>query len=298
MVLSLVALLLAASPLHSAPPDHVDLQSAIALPDEEEVAVIGVVSGMKGCYCFLKGPFPGGASTLALYGCAELRPGWSIRVRGTMKSVAGVRVLQAEEIALFTDRQGRALPPFLPALESWEACLTPIPIWAPDRVLPPPPEATEALLLDDPPVRNPVEGTVAWAKQQTIGATVTLSGRIVTGVFEPDGVSPLFLYIQEPDNSGCRPVGIKVLPAPGVAAEMGDVVSVTGIVSVAGGECVVSNASITVAGSSDLPRMTGLTNRSTAAGAFGLQPALYADASTAGAAHNSAWVRGLREQVR
>lgn len=265
------------------PPDYLSRPGtaahAVSVPDGTQVTLDSmIVDQVIGCYSFLRDPWARG-STIPVYACAALQRWWTVEVSGTMTTISGVRVLVAHRIRVYTDREMRPCPPLPKGLEApWTwPYMADVPLGTSfESVLPPPPAST---LMDDshePLTAEP--GTIAHAKIN--GGSVTLEGKIVTAVFRPVGSAVIdFFYIQEPD---C-PSGIKVDGACGSEVEAGDVVTVQG--TVVGGtglpECYIEATSVVCTGSSPVPKPLGMTNKATAGGQFGLQPALYLDSSDA-----------------
>jgi parallel beta-helix repeat protein len=231
------------------------------------------VDRADGCYLFLRDPWLGGA-TIPVYGCSDVRKWWTVEVSGAMTTISGYRVLMAQSIRVYTDSKMRPCPPYPKGLYApWEwPYMANVPIQATLQSIPPPPSSPPP---GQPIQLDPVPGTIAWAKVE--GDTVALSGKVVTAVFSQPYQ---FFYIQEPDDGGHRPQGIKVVPQSAVTVQAGDEVSVTG--TVVGGsavpECYISASSVRRIGILPLPRTIGLTGRSAAAGEFGLQQALYLSA--------------------
>lgn len=110
------------------------------------------------------------------------------------------------------------------------------------------------------------------------GGYVTLSDKVVTGVFQQSG-SPTgtIFYVQEPDGTGRDHCGIKIEPQTAVSVAVGDVVTVTG--DIVGKptypECFIRAQTVQVTSSDTLPRLIGISGKATAGGIFGLQPCLY-----------------------
>ncbi len=143
--------------------------------------------------------------------------------------------------------------------------------------LPPPPSGPPT---STPAVLSPVSGTIPYAKIN--GGTTELNGKIVSAVFEDENHELLFFYIQEADDSGYRPAGIKVYPPETMPCiDAGDVVNIQGSVD-ADAECHIDATSVTIVGQDSIPATVGMPNRSTAAGEFGLQPALYRSTTEVG----------------
>jgi len=273
-----------AASCHTALPDYLSRPGtaahALGVPDGTQVTLDSMfVDQVIGCYSFLRDPWPAG-STISVYAWAELQRWWTIEVSGTVTTVSGTRMLVADSIRLYTDSRLRSLPPFPKGLDApWAwPYMADVPLGTGiESTPPPPPDPTPQ--LDDPPEPLTAQpGTIAYAKIN--GGSLTLEGKVVTAVFRPVGYAAIdFFYIQETD---C-PSGIKVDGACGSEVEAGDVVTVEGTVVGGAGvpECYIDATSVVRTGSAPVPKPLGMTNKATAGGQFGLQPALYLDSSDA-----------------
>lgn len=131
---------------------------------------------------------------------------------------------------------------------------------------------------------SPTAGTISWAKVQSPGTVLSqpLTDKVVSAVFSaPNTTNVAYFYVQEPQGftAGACVGGIKVVPPLGCPAiRAGDVVTLAGSVSVdCGEECRLAASSVAVTAATTIAPPIGISQRTAASAAYGLQPALARD---------------------
>jgi len=247
-----------------------------------------------GSYMFIRDPWQG-SDLLPVYAVLDLSSVQvslpqglrllPIEVTGRTATAGGKRVIVATRIRLYVDSRGRPMFP-LPktnlAVFTWPYMLD-LPL-ATDAspTIPAPPDPTWG--PPESPTLDAATGTIAWAKLQNDETYVELEEKLVVGVFDADGVSSSFFYIQE-QNAGSGsprqiPCGIKVIPSDGAIDSLkpGDIVNVSGYVFGSDStdpESRIKDAEFEVETSTNVPPPVGMPNKTTAGGEFGNQEPLY-----------------------
>ncbi len=126
---------------------------------------------------------------------------------------------------------------------------------------------TQACSLTDQQVQD--VSTVGAAKRLPPGTLMSVRGKVVSGAFSG------FFYIQEPDRSS----GIKVISS--VPVTKGDVVDVTGTLTVSDGERQINSSILSLLGTTGVPRPLGVRGDALGGGALnGYTPGITAGIGT------------------
>ncbi|MHB9038330.1 MAG: DUF1565 domain-containing protein [Armatimonadota bacterium] len=226
----------------------------------------------------------------------------TLNIRGTITTLGQDRVLIAHEIEVFTNSEGFPFEhPFPCRALPWDYIVDAQQTQTPATDT----SALPAIPIPEPKIIEPLSapiGTIAATKiinnstfaptsVQSLASVSTLSStpqletgqveitdRPVTAVYRDTSGNVIFFYIQENIVGGN---GIKCVPIMTIPVEPGNIVTVKGGVEVVSGEAQITAQSVKCTGSTARPRPIGLNNRATAAGEFGIQPALYLKTSDA-----------------
>lgn len=284
---------------------------ALSLQDGEAVKLVGVMAQrVIPPYIYVRSLWKDSASLPVYANGANFITWASLEITGVMGTVAGQRIVIADRIRFYADSRGQICPP-LPLFYIFEK----EPVWpymidvpvaqngggyipAPldptlQPSLPSKPQKAPAgtisnaklgEIVENPSAKSSGVSTLSSTPPQIQGGEVDLEGKIVTAIFQ-SGNPPTVasFYIQERIMGGN---GIRVIPQTPISLEIGDIVRVKGTVIESGAsvaECyLAANANgIERTGYTLLPSPAGMSTKFTAAGAFGLQQALYSDTTAA-----------------
>ena len=275
--------------------------NTLGLPDGSRVFLDAVmVDRVMGPWIFVRDPWSG-QPLLAVYGYAPVERWQSLDIAGTKTATAGGSVLVAGSISAYVDSKGGVMPPMPKTRLPWEwpfMQALPVSSAAMTASVPSPPDPTP---LENTTSYSPTapEGSVAAAKLAEDETPVTLSGKVVTAVFDGDAnTSPFFYIVDAPgeNQAPVSPVGIRVDCASILDLDLvpGRIVTVSGTLvasSLTDPECHIDSTSITYGLTASYPATVFMPARSTAGAEYGSQWALQGNASTAGVGLNAVGTR-------
>ncbi|MCX6345427.1 MAG: DUF1565 domain-containing protein [Armatimonadetes bacterium] len=295
IILSTIVIMSLASGIWASTPDRMSgpgtTRNALTLQDGEHVTLDEVmVWYVIAPYIFVRDPWID-SPVIPVYANVAIDKAYTVDVSGTMASILGQRIIIADQISLYTDASGRAIPPILKGPNGpypW-VHKSNIVVTAPANGSIPPPSYPN-------PLSQPIEatrGSVAEAKLRDLnanavalssnspqidGGSVDLSGKVVTAVFyQPETQVVSSFYIQEPVTGGN---GIKVVPTQSSAVVLGDIVHVVGTVVASSStvaECYIQATTVTPSGYKLFMGPAGVTQRNTISKDYGNQGGLYGD---------------------